>query len=530
MRMSGRNEGLAFAEKYLRSRCTLALTLFVFMLGIGKAQTAIPDNVPQQVQQLTDAVARAQSQLNESQRQLEELRRQLAVLQAKLAASQAATSAVPIEVQPASAQTSSSSPESTDAAVQDIRERQAMQEAQIATQEQTKVESDSKYPIKLTGLLLLNAFVNTGAVDMSSTPTMTFPGDGSTGLSIRQTILGFDARGPHLLGARSYADLRVDFAGTSQGAGSTNAYAGYYNSYASFLRLRTAHAGLQWQHTDASFSLDRPIFSPDSPTSLTAVAEPALAWSGNLWTWNPQIGVTRDMIFGDARALRLQAALIDVGDAPLSPSVSVATPTITPPSATEQSRWPGVEARIAFVGNATTDEGNHFGVGGYFAPHHTNLNRNFDSWAATTDARLLFPAHLQLTAFAYRGLGLGGLGGGAYKDFAYRPDTGTSRYYVRGLSDAGGWTELKEKLNERFEFNAAFGMDNVFAKELRLYATSGGPSYLNLARNRTYTGNIIYSPSAYLLFSFEYRHLSSSPIVGSTTGTNIFGLAAGYKF
>jgi hypothetical protein len=28
------------------------------------------------------------------------------------------------------------------------------------------------------------------------------------------------------------------------------------------------------------------------PTSLTAVAIPALAWSGNLCTWNPQVGVT----------------------------------------------------------------------------------------------------------------------------------------------------------------------------------------------------------------------------------------------
>jgi hypothetical protein len=30
--------------------------------------------------------------------------------------------------------------------------RQAMQESQIATQEQTKVESESKYPVKITGL------------------------------------------------------------------------------------------------------------------------------------------------------------------------------------------------------------------------------------------------------------------------------------------------------------------------------------------------------------------------------------------
>ena len=530
MRMSGRNRGFSLARFSPRNRRALALTLSVFACGIGGAQTPTTDDVPKQVQQLTDAIARTQSQLNESQRQLDELRRQLAALQAKLSASQTNASTPTSEQQPSSSQASSSSTSSTDNALQDVQERQAMQEAQIAAQEQTKVESDSKYPVKLTGLLLLSGFTNTGTVDVPSTPTMAFPGDGSTGLSIRQTILGFDARGPHLLGARSYADLRVDFAGTSQSAGSASTYTGYYNSNASFLRLRTVHAGLQWQHTNASFSLDRPIFNPDSPSSLTAVAEPALAWSGNLWTWNPQIGVSHDMIFGDTHALRLQAALMDVGDAPLTPSISITDPTITPPSAAEQSRWPGVEAHMSFVGNATTDEGSHFGIGGYFAAHHTDLGRNFDSWAATTDARLMLPARLQLAAFAYRGLGLGGLGGGGYKDFAYRPNIGTGGYYVRGLSDAGGWAELKEKLNERFEFNAAFGMDNVFANELRRYATSGDSSYLNLARNQTYTGNIIYSPSAYLLFSIEYRRLISSPVLGSATGVNIFGLAAGYKF
>jgi hypothetical protein len=41
---------------------------------------------------------------------------------------------------------------------------------------------------------------------------------------------------------------------------------------------------------------------------------------------------------------------------------------------------------------------------------------------------------------------------------------------------------------------------------------------------------VIYSPSAYLLFSLEYRHLDSFPVLGLPTGTNIIGLAAGYKF
>lgn len=68
------------------------------------------------------------------------------------------------------------------------------------------------------------------------------------------------------------------------------------------------------------------------------------------------------------------------------------------------------------------------------------------------------------------------------------------------------------------------------AGELHHYYVEGGSATQNLARNRTYTGNVIYSPSAYLLFSFEYRRLESAPVEGLPNASNIIGLGAGYKF
>jgi hypothetical protein len=494
------------------------------------AQATTQQSLSQQIQELTDAMARTQAQLEQSQRQLDEMRKQLTALQRQLAqsGSNAATPSSPVPT-PVSSSQIQTSPAETTATIEDLRERQTMQESQIATHEQTKVESESKYPVKITGLLLLNGFVNTKAVDMAATPTVALPGSGSSGASLRQTVLGFDARGPHLFGARSSADLRVDFDGSPQSTSQVASYSGYYNSNATLLRLRTAHARLQWQNTEAYFSLDRPIFSPDVPTSLTAVAVPALGWSGNLWAWNPQVGVTQDLGFAGSRDARLQAALIDVGDTPLSPSLSASgSATGTTANTAEQSRWPGVEARVALLGSKQNDDRNHIGIGGYFAPH-TSLGYDFDSWAATLDGRLLLPAHLQLTGNFYRGLALGGLGGGAYKDFAYADD-GAGDYYLQPLDDVGGWAQLKEKISERVEFNAAFGLDNVFAGELRPYAVPGGSIYRNLARNRTYTGNVIYSPRAYLLFSLEYRHLESAPVIGLPAASNIIGLGAGFEF
>ncbi|MGH9582129.1 MAG: hypothetical protein ACRD4O_04245, partial [Bryobacteraceae bacterium] len=295
------------------------------------------------------------------------------------------------------------------------------------------------------------------------------------------------------------------------------------------LRLRTARAALRWSRTEAFFSLDRPIFSPDVPSSLTAVAEPPLAWSGNLWTWNPQVGVTQDFAPAGSRGIRLQAALIDAGDAPLSPLLNV-PPGSSAPTTMEESRWPGAEARVALLGEERDLDRNHFGIGGYFAPHRSSLGYSYDYWAATLDGNLLLPAHLQLTGSFYRGLALGGLGGGAYKDFAYLYDEDSGRFYFSALDDLGGWAQLKSKLNERLQFNAAFGTDNVFASELRPYFVPGVSMAQNLARNRTYTGNVIYSPSAYLLFSLEYRRLESSPVIGPVAGSNIVSVGAGYKF
>ncbi|HEU5350820.1 MAG TPA: hypothetical protein VFU55_04435 [Terracidiphilus sp.] len=512
------------------------LPLLILAFGppanLACAQAASQEDVSQQIQDLTAAMARTQAQLEQTQRQLDEMRKQLSELQRKLAQSGSSAGTQPPPV-PVPASSSQGGSETTSAAIQDIRDRQAMQESQIATQAQSKVESESKYPVKVTGLLLLNGFVNTSAVDMASTPTVAISGSGSTGATVRQTILGIDARGPHLFGARSYADLRIDFDGNPPSVNSPGGYSGFYNANATLLRLRTAHAGLQWEHTDAYFALDRTILSPDMPTSLTAVAIPALAWSGNLWTWNPQVGITQDFGQADSHGVQLQAALIDVGDAPLSPvAYSSGTPAI-PPSSAEESRWPGVEARVALRGPVVNqnEDRSHFGVGGYFAPHYSSfLGHAYDSWAATLDTRIFLPARLEFTGNFYRGQALGGLGGGAYKDFAYRYDADSGGYYFQPLDDVGGWAQLKEKLSERIEFNTAFGIDNVFADELRQYAVSGGALYQNLFRNRTYTVNVIYSPSSYLQFSLEYRRLTSSTVTGSPASSNIIGLGAGYQF
>jgi len=468
-------------------------------------QPARDEGLRQQLQQLTDAMTRTQAQLEESQRQLQEIRGQLTALQKQLAGSEP----------------SSSSSTQLAAAVNEIREQQSMQEAQIATHEQAKVESESKFPVKLSGLVLLNGFVNTRRVDIPATPTIVLPGSGTTGATLEQTVLGLDARGPRLFNAHSDADVRVDFAGNLTASG--------YATPLGIMRLRTAHANLRWEHEEAFFSLDHTIVAPNNPTSLTAVALPALAWSGNLWTWNPQAGITGDLPLSPARRLRMQGALIAVSDPPPIYNFSTTSTSVVTPTTAELSRWPGIEGRVAFLGN-TEREGLQLGIGGLFAPHRV-FGYNFDSWAGTLDYRIPFTSRTELSGSFYRGQALGGLGGGAYKDYLVRPDPDNpGHFYYRTLDSTGGWAQLKQRVNEHLEFNAAFGTDQVHAGQLRPYAGASSAWYLNLARNRTYVANVICAPTAYLLFSLEYRHLQSSPVNGTTNSGDVVGIATGYRF
>jgi hypothetical protein len=487
--------------------CAAVFLISAVIPGGVNAQAPDTPVMQDRIQLLTEAIDRVDAQLQQTQRELAGLKEQLQALRG------------------ASGVISSSSQQPTGAAelaeaVANIRESQSVHESQIATLEQSKVETASKYPLKLSGMILMTGFVNTQRVDAAQTPAVALAGSGSTGATLEQTVLGVDATGPHLFGASSRADLRLDFAGAPAAPG-TSGYA------SPLIRLRTAHADLKWDRTRAYFALDRSTLNPESPTSIAAVALPPLAWSGNLWTWNPQFGVVHDLFPVRSGAIRFQAALSDVADPPplFAPS---AAGTYIPPSSGELSRWPGIEGRLAYEAD-DSERGTRIGVSGYFASHRTSSTSiKYDSWAGAADFRFSALRFSQISGDAYYGAGLGGLGGGTYKNAVLRSVAGEQ--YLEVLDDRGGWLQWKQKAGERLEFNEAFGIDNVPANQLHPFAIPTPISYYNLTRNRTFTGNVIYSPSAYLLFSLEYRRIASSYVTAPTQSSNVVNIVAGYRF
>jgi hypothetical protein len=506
-------------NRTVRLLLRVLLTATLGGTSLLQAQNAPADDLAQKIHQLTESMTRVQEQINESQHQLDQMREQLNALeQARAAGGPTPAASVTLPV--------TDPPQPTQPKPADLQERQEMQASQLATLQQAKIESDSKYPVRISGMLLFNGFYNSTRVDMAATPTSALFNSGSLGASVRQTVVGIDARGPHLMGASTYADLRVDFDGNP--SSSTDTYPGSYNTNATLLRLRTIHAGLEWKQTSAFFSLDRPILSPDSPTSLTAVAEPALAWSGNLWTWNPQVGISHRIPLSATASFGIAAAAIDVSDAPGTLLYRTYNANSPQASTAEQSRRPGGEIRVSLTG-PKQNKGTHIGIGGYIAPHESTGGTSFKAWAATMDARIPMGKHVEFTAGAYRGQALGGLGGGEYKDYISGTTASGARFF-EALENVGGWAQLKQTVNERLQFNEAFGTDQDFARQLKPYVGTSSGGYLDFARNHALTGNVIYSPSAYLLFSFEYRRLETAPVTGHLWVSNVYGLAAAYRF
>ncbi|SEB98919.1 hypothetical protein [Terriglobus roseus] len=479
--------------------------LLVTCLIVGSARCVLAQVSPtetaqQKLQRLSDAVVQVQSQVTAYQKQLQFLQEQLAELQSQL------------DAKPEAKPSSSPADTSTSASLGELRERQAIAESQIATHEQAKVESESKYPLRVSGLILFNAFINTRRVDDPIDPTYALNGSGTTGMSIRQTILGLQATGPHLLGATSHADLNIDFFGN----GSQQTYGG-----SGLVRLRTAHASLRWKSTEAFFSLDRPLLAPNMPTSLVSTAQPNLAWSGDLWTWNPQAGVKQEIAIRTNQHLQLEGAVIDVQDPRLPNSTATASFSLA-----QRSRWPGLESRLGYA-MGDRDTGFRVGVGQYFSPHRTLEGYRFNAWAASADLRLPLGRHVQITSNAYRGAGLGGLGGGGYVDYVYPINAADT---ARPLNNAGGWVQASIRRNDRLQFNGGFGIDAPFAADVRSASSSQAASYPGLTRNRAAYGNVIVSPSSYLQLSLEYRRLWSNYLVGPTRTSDAIGVAAGYRF
>jgi hypothetical protein len=466
---------------------------------------------------ISSALAVTHQQLEQSQQEMEQLREELAQIKKLLAATQSG------------AVESSSSGNSTDAAkatattIEALQEQQQIIETQVKVHDQTKVESSSKYPLHVTGLLLFNSFVNRGIVDNIDLPEAALSaqnnttGNGSAGATFRQTILGLQGYGPRIAGARTSADVNLDFfAGL--------AYSSYATS-AGTVRMRTASINLDWTNDSIQAGLVVPLISPLSPTSYAMVAEPALAGAGNLWTWAPQLRYAHQIPLQSGKKVQLEFGLWD------PPTAGYSTNELfRVPSPGEAAKQPGYESRVSY-GTFTGEHPLQIGFSGYYSRQSYPGNQSVDSWAATTDFRVPLSTRFEVSGEGYRGRALGGLGGGVYKDVLFGVYTPTGLNAYRGLNAIGGWTQFKARFTQSLEANASIGLDDGYAGDFHEFIFPPTVTSTQLrARNKMVFGNVIFRPKTYLILSPEYRRIWTWPIYGSVNTADIFTLSAGYQF
>ncbi len=384
-------------------------------------------------------------------------------------------------------------PPETGASV-DFAEEQRLIAAKVNEQHQTKIDSGSKYKVRLSGMALLSGSYIRGGVDdidLARIASTSAPGEppGSVAATLRQSTVRLEVFGPRWGGARASGDLQFDFFGgfPASPEGVT----------AGLLRLRTANLRLDWQNTALVAGQDTPFFSPLSPTSLIASAYPALSSAGNLWTWTPQVYVERQLRHSGAWAASVQGGVLDglTGELPVTEYSRTAT-------AGERSRMPAYAVRFS-LRRPAGDRSAQWGLGGYYSRQNWSFNRVVDGWLVTSDWELPLGTRVSLSGEMYRGRAIGGLGGGATGSVAFTGAFDDSASRALPFDSTGGWAQFKLQPANRFEFNAAFGKDVSSIADI-------AAAFGKVHRNAAAFGNVIYQPRSNLMFSVEYRRLWTS--------------------
>ncbi len=402
-----------------------------------------------------------------------------------------------------------------------LEENQQLAEEKIDEQSQTKVESGSKYRVRLSGIVLMGMFENRGTVDNQDFPEIAMhpyvlEAGGTFGGSLRQSQIGIDAFGPDIEGAHTSANLKFDFSG---------GFPDVPNGVSmGLLRLRTGTVRLDWTNTSLIAGQDELFFAPIAPTSLASLAVPALSYSGNLCNWTPQIRLVHRTALAHRSTLLLQGGILDSlsGEVPQSSYERM-------PTWGERSGQPAYAGRISWT-VAAFSENLTIGAGGYCGRQDWGFGRNVDAWVGTFDAMIPLGNRFEFSGGFYRGRALGGLNGAIGQDALFSGPLVSPGSIIRGLDSMGGWAQLKFKPRDNFEINAALGQDNPFASELRRFPATQTVYGPLLSKNLSPVVNFIYQARSDLLFSVEYRRLQTSFLNSDSYTANHTALSVGYVF
>jgi hypothetical protein len=532
-----RNFGFRISVPISVYRAIFAVAAFALCSALSPAQTpataAAPGETANAVHDLQDQVRELRSLVEEMRAENAESRAEMHQLRHDLESTRALLEHAPTPVDANSTTvaaaappqnpsgTTSVAPPPLEERVQKLEDSTSLIGSKIDEQYQTKVESASKYRARLHGIVLMNAFRNVGGSDNLDFPSYSEPvtpgaPEAALGATMRQSEIGLEVFGPTIAGARTSADVQLDFAGGFPATGNGVNFG--------IVRLQTANVRFDWEHTSVVAGQDALFISPLSPTSFASLATPAFAFAGNLWGWTPQLRVEHRFSVSDQQTVTVQAGILDNLDWE-SPSNSFYRTA----QAGEMSGQPAYALRTAWS-RPVWDHPLSFGVAGYYGRQDWTWGRFVDSYAAMADWQIPIVPRLGLSGEFYRGRGIGGLGGAIGTSIVYGGNPAAPYTPIRGLNTAGGWTQLKFQLTPKLELNGVIAEDDAFAGDIRGFAIDQNNFGPILGRNRGALGNVVFRPRSDLLLSAEFRRLHTFPIYDSSSSTNQLNLSVGILF
>jgi hypothetical protein len=371
-----------------------------------------------------------------------------------------------------------------------VEDRLDIQQQRIEEQAQTKVEASQKFAIRLAGMALFNAFLNSKQSGGAEYPVIAAAtGAGHSGATVRQTVVGLEFGGPRAIwGGKVNGSVYMDFFG-----GGTNPP----------MRVRTASLEIAWNDRSVIAGLEKPIFNPREPSSLAQVGISPLTGAGNLWLWLPQVRIEQEIRLGATSGVRAQLGAVQTRE--IGPYEGTAT--------TEASR-PAAEGRFNFHHKLDDERRMEIAAGFHASTTHAG-GQSIPSYLFAMDWFFNPWKRVEFSGVFYTGQNVAHLGSGTRQGFA------VNNSYGEAVGSRGGWGQLTLHALPRLDFHLFTGQVDDANHDL----AAGG-----IGKNLLFGGNAYFRVAPNVQVGLEVTQLRTMYLGQGVRINNHYDLALAYLF
>ena len=348
-----------------------------------------------------------------------------------------------------------------------------MLQAQVQELAQVKVESASRFPVRLSGTIVSNTVVNSGDANWLESPNLVGTASGGSMTStMRQSRVGLDVHSIAVGGWEAKGTLIVDFMGGTPGF--------VTGTVMGLPRLLYAFGRLERGGTAVQAGQDHAMLAPRDPTSLAAFAFPQFFRTGNLYLRAPQVRVEQRLGGFTAKAGIIAPIAGDAsGDYVFAPTAGQG----------ERSERPAYEGHLGYGRGAADDRAEvQVGVSG-----HAGWLKQAGALQRTTAGAVDFNARVGR-------LGLAG------EVFAAQDLDAFGTGVAQPGRAEGGWVEARFAALRRVSVNGGAAIDR----------RPDGVGAAGRLRNRSAFGNVIVRFTPEVAASVEYKWLGTQYGSGRT--------------